>query len=188
MLDVKPNFRLQSIRLAAPCWSWLVLLLHRTVSLLWRWRCSRATTRWCPSCWKTTPKERSACPRCTSPRGKTTPRPPHSSSRTTTTLTWSQRYTTETTSWPAVGEERVLFVSVLFNIQPSLFLTTWYRTTILGVTLGIFCHWICVYELALCHRCVSFSWRIQETKQDTMSPPILIFLLGYFSYLMVAAS
>lgn len=65
--------------------------MRRTDSRLWRWRCSKATTRLFRCCWKMIQRGRCACQRCTSPHGRMTPRLLPFSCRMTTMPTWSPR-------------------------------------------------------------------------------------------------
>ena len=52
--------------------------IYRTASLHWLWHCNKATTKSCPSCWRTTQGAKSVCPLCTSPPKRTTAkRPPY---------------------------------------------------------------------------------------------------------------
>lgn len=76
--------------------------LSRMASPLWPSPCSRATTRWFLSYWRTILKERSGCRPCTSLPVRTTPSRPPCCYRTTTTLMSSQRYV-HSTVWAAGG-------------------------------------------------------------------------------------
>lgn len=90
--------------------------MRRTDSRLWRWRCSKATTRLFRCCWKTTQRGKCVCQRCTSLHGRMIPRPLPSFCRTTTTPTWSPR------SAPGLRSQHDLWLAVLTAVKSLLFL------------------------------------------------------------------